>query len=96
MTQKCEVDEFHHLNPSFPTQLVEFLQTKFIFLFYMIYLIYLPAKVYQKAKKPTQNLEIDGNFPKRQEGTPEGKDSHLVCIWGTSTYATGVTNLGTL
>jgi hypothetical protein len=64
MTKKCEMDDFQHHNP---TQLMEFLQTKFIFMIYNIILTYLPAKVCEKAKKPTEKVETDGSFPNRQD-----------------------------
>ncbi len=46
--------------------LMEFPQTKFIVMIYTIYLTYLPAKVCEKAKKCSQNFEIDGIFPNRK------------------------------
>jgi len=73
MTQNFEMDEFHHPNTSFSLQSMEFHQTKCTGLLYMMSLRHLPAKAWQKAKKPIQNLEIDGIVPKRQAETPKEK-----------------------
>jgi len=90
------MDEFHHPNTSFPPQSIEFHQTKHTGLFQMISLRHLPAKAWQKVKKPIQNLELMGISQKGRQRPQKRKDSRLVGILGTSTYATGVTNLGTL
>ena len=88
--------EFHQPNTLFPPQSIEYCQTKHTGLFYIIFLRHFPAKASKKAKKLIQNLEIDEIVPKRQSGTP--KEKRLAFGWhsGHSTYATGVTNLGTL
>ena len=82
--------------PFFSTQFMEFHQIKYIDLFYTIPLTYLPLKVCEKAKKCTQKLKNNGFFPKWQAETPKEKSVGCFCIFGTSTYATGVTKMGIL
>jgi hypothetical protein len=71
ISEKCEMDGFQQQNPLFPPHSMQSHETKYTALFHMTYLTYLPATASQKAKNPNQNLENDGNFPKRQAETPK-------------------------
>jgi hypothetical protein len=75
---------------------MEFHKTKYRGLFYMIYLTYHPLKAYKKSKKCGQKVENDGNFQIRQSETPKEKGVGFGRISGATTYATGVTKMGTL
>jgi hypothetical protein len=90
MMQKCEKHKNAWFEALCTHSCMEFDPKKYTGLFYIIHLTYLPPKVSEKAKKPTQKHEIDGIFPKRQAGTPEEKrlvfgrhfEHFHLCYWG--------------
>ena len=75
---------------------MDFDKTNWIFEFYTLENIYLPLYFIEKGPETTEIFCFDGISQKGRQRPQSGKDSGIFGVSGTTTYATGVTNLGTL
>ena len=76
--------------------LMDFDKTNWIFEFYTLENIYLPLYFIEKGPETTEIFCFDGISQKGRQRPQKGKDSGIFGVLSTTTYATGVTNLGTL